>query len=110
MFWGFFLVLPFSWLSSLFALAQSRPLCFLDAKRAFDAAVSNIFGLSSSQISLLYFLHYCNSAGGIAKLIDSENGGAQSTKVKVHRLIKESKAYTLALISFAHFALAPEAF
>ncbi|XP_028418305.1 probable flavin-containing monoamine oxidase A [Dendronephthya gigantea] len=53
-----------------------------NAKRAFDVAVSNIFGLSSSQISLLYFLHYCNSAGGIAKLIDAENGGAQATKVK----------------------------
>ena len=57
-----------------------------DAKRAFDLAVSNVFGLSPSQISLLYFLHYCNAAGGFAKLLDAENGGAQGKKVEVRKL------------------------
>ncbi len=47
-------------------------------------AVSNVFGLCPSQISLLYFLHYCNAGGSFAKLIDAENGGAQDTKVKVY--------------------------
>jgi hypothetical protein len=56
----------------------------IGAKRAFDVAVSNIFGMCPSQISLLYFLHYCNAGGSFAKLIDSENGGAQARKVKVY--------------------------
>ena len=55
----------------------------LGAKKAFDVAVSNVFGLCPSQISLLYFLHYCNAAGSLEVLLDAENGGAQSLKVKV---------------------------
>jgi hypothetical protein len=57
-----------------------------DAKRAFDLAISAVFGLCPSQISLLYFLHYCNAAGGFAKLLDAENGGAQGHKVQVYEV------------------------
>ena len=61
---------------------KNQTLWTTNAKRAFDLAVSNVFGLSPSQISLLYFLHYCNAAGSFAKLLDAENGGAQGEKIE----------------------------
>ena len=61
---------------------------YLGAKKAFDVAISNVFGLCPSQISLLYFLHYCNAGGSFEKLLADENGGAQSLKVKVYNYMK----------------------
>ena len=49
-----------------------------------DATARCMFGAEVSHASWLYFLHYCNAAGGIESLIsaDTEQSG-QEFKIKV---------------------------
>ena len=48
-------------------------------RRAMDVAVETIFGARASEISLLWFLHYCNGGGGFLKLAEV-TGGAQERR------------------------------
>jgi len=49
-----------------------------------EIAVGIIFGVTTSQISLLFFLHYIKSCGGWGNLVESgKKGGAQEFKIKV---------------------------
>ncbi|XP_046846384.1 probable flavin-containing monoamine oxidase A [Xenia sp. Carnegie-2017] len=58
---------------------KNQTLWTRDAKKIFDITVSAMFGLSPSQISLLFFLHFCNTCGGFQSLL---GGGTQEMKVK----------------------------
>lgn len=52
------------------------------AKELFDSAIGVIFGAHPSQISMLFYLHYCQCAGGIYPLLESGKGSGQEWKVK----------------------------
>ena len=53
-------------------------------KEFFDIAIGVVFGVTPSQMSLLYFLHYLHSAGGWSIIVDpNEKGHAQEWKIKV---------------------------
>jgi hypothetical protein len=56
------------------------------ARDAIDSALTCIFGRLPKDMSFLYFLHYCHSAGGLQAVIDSEENSGQEFKIKV-RLI-----------------------
>lgn len=51
------------------------------AASLFEVGVQAVFATSSAQLSLLHVAHYVHSAGGWAKLTDSE-GGAQQDRVE----------------------------
>lgn len=52
-------------------------------KEILDTAVGVVFGLTPSQISFLYFLHYLHCAGGWSALVDSAaKGHAQEWRIK----------------------------
>ena len=62
--------------------------CFLyfpaGMKEVLDATVGMIFGVTPSQMSLLYFLHYVHCAGGFSFIVDAdEKGYAQEWRIKV---------------------------
>ena len=53
-------------------------------KEILDATVGMIFGVTPSQISLLYFLHYAHCTGGFSVVVDAdEKGYAQEWRIKV---------------------------
>lgn len=53
-------------------------------KEVLDATVGMIFGVTPSQMSLLYFLHYVHCAGGFSVIVDAdEKGYAQEWRIKV---------------------------
>lgn len=52
-------------------------------KEALDTVVGILFGVTPSQLSLLYFLHYLHCAGGWSVAVDSDRKGhAQEWKIK----------------------------
>jgi len=53
---------------------------FAGAQGVFDAAVRSVFGAEPAELSLLHFLFYLNSGGGLMSLVEIE-GGAQETRV-----------------------------
>ncbi len=53
------------------------------AKQAMDAACRCMFGAEPANASWLYFLHYCNAAGGIEPLISALENSGQELKIKV---------------------------
>ena len=57
---------------------------FAAVRQAMESAVRCIFGAEVANASWLYFLHYCNAAGGLDPIItaDSDNSG-QEYKIKV---------------------------
>ena len=59
-----------------------------------ESAVRCIFGAEVANASWLYFLHYCNAAGGLDPIItaDSDNSG-QEYKIKV--ALYYSKCYSI---------------
>ena len=52
------------------------------AKELFDSACGVIFGAHPSQISLLFFLHYCKCAGGVEPILESGHGSGQEWRIK----------------------------
>ncbi|CAH1793816.1 unnamed protein product [Owenia fusiformis] len=52
------------------------------AKDTIDATVRIVLGVETSQISLLYFLHYGAAAGGLEPLIESNENGGQEYKIQ----------------------------
>lgn len=48
------------------------------AQSLLSVATRMVFGFESDQVSLLYFLFYCKTAGGIRPLLDSDGGGQDS--------------------------------
>ncbi|XP_028406743.1 probable flavin-containing monoamine oxidase A [Dendronephthya gigantea] len=52
------------------------------AKELFDSACGVIFGAHPSQISLLFFLHYCQCAGGVEPILESGKGSGQEWRIK----------------------------
>lgn len=55
----------------------------IGAKELFDSACGVIFGAHPSQISLLFFLHYCQCAGGVEPILESGKGSGQEWRIKV---------------------------
>lgn len=51
-----------------------------EVRAALDAAVRTVFGADPSEISLLYFLAYCNAGGGFLRLVEVA-GSAQQDRV-----------------------------
>jgi monoamine oxidase len=51
-------------------------------RELFDVAVRVIFGAESSELSLLYFLHYASAGGGLMHLVEIENGAQQDRFVR----------------------------
>jgi monoamine oxidase len=49
-------------------------------KELFDVAVRTVFGAEAAELSLLYFLFYLNSAGGLRQLVEIE-GAAQQDRL-----------------------------
>nr|XP_006817337.1 PREDICTED: probable flavin-containing monoamine oxidase A-like [Saccoglossus kowalevskii] len=52
------------------------------AREAINAAVRVMFGMECCEMSVLYFLHYANSAGGLTALIEASEGAGQEFKIK----------------------------
>ena len=48
------------------------------ARRVIDLAVRTVFGAEPAELSLLYFLFYLNSGGGLKSLVEIENGAQQT--------------------------------
>lgn len=48
------------------------------AQSLLSVATRLVFGFESDEISVLYFLFYCKTAGGIRPLLDSDGGGQDS--------------------------------
>lgn len=67
-----------------FTLLTTIKTIFAAARQAMESAVRCIFGAEVANASWLYFLHYCNAAGGLDPIItaDSDNSG-QEYKIKV---------------------------
>ncbi|CAB3996835.1 probable flavin-containing monoamine oxidase A, partial [Paramuricea clavata] len=65
------------------------------AKELFDSGCGVVFGAHPSQISLLFFLHYCKCAGGVEPILESSYGSGQEWKIKdgaqtiSHRLLQK---------------------
>ena len=56
---------------------------FTGAKELFDSGCGVVFGAHPSQISLLFFLHYCKCAGGVEPILESGDGSGQEWRIKV---------------------------
>lgn len=63
------------------------------AQNLVSAAARMILGYESDEVSLLYFLYYCASAGGTRPLLDSDGGGQDSRMVGgTTRLLSELRS------------------
>ena len=69
------------------------------ARRLFEVACGTVWGMSSSQMSLLWALHCAASAGGFDALIDTEGGAQQDRLVGGSQLLCERMAAELASAS-----------
>ena len=69
---------------------------FAAARQAMESAVRCIFGAEVANASWLYFLHYCNAAGGLDPIIsaDGDNSG-QEYKIKVSIYYSHFKCQSL---------------
>lgn len=68
---------------------KQQTLWTISMKEVLDATVGMIFGVTPSQMSLLYFLHYVHCAGGFSFIVDAdEKGYAQEWRIKgtAHRV------------------------
>ena len=55
-------------------------------KEVLDTVVGIVFGVTPSQMSLLYFLHYLHCAGGWSVIVDPDTKGyAQEWRIKVKK-------------------------
>ena len=56
-------------------------------KEVFDTVVGIVFGVTPSQMSLLFFLHYLHCAGGWSVIVDpATKGYAQEWRIQVNAL------------------------
>lgn len=54
-------------------------------KEVFDTVVGIVFGVTPSQMSLLFFLHYLHCAGGWSVIVDpATKGYAQEWRIQVN--------------------------
>lgn len=60
---------------------KRRHLPFADARAVFDVALRVVFGAEAAELSLLHFLFYLHSGGGLKALVEIE-GGAQQTRIQ----------------------------
>ena len=55
-------------------------------KEVLDTVVGIVFGVTPSQMSLLFFLHYLHCSGGWSIIVDSSvKGNAQEWRIKVNQ-------------------------
>ncbi len=60
---------------------KRRHLPLADARAVFDVALRVVFGAEPAELSLLHFLFYLHSGGGLKSLVEIE-GGAQQTRIQ----------------------------
>lgn len=65
------------WDATTVEALRARLIKTRDGRRMFDLAVRTVMGAEPSELSLLHFLFYINSAGGFQKLIDIPDGAQQ---------------------------------
>lgn len=65
------------WDATTVEALRARLIKTRDGRRMFDLAVRTVMGAEPSELSLLYFLFYINSAGGFQKLIDVPDGAQE---------------------------------
>ena len=78
-----------------------------DVRRLFAVATRVIFGAEPSELSLLYFLFYLRSGGGLMNLIEIENGaqqdrfvpGAQKIAIEMAARLGDSVALSAPVLS-----------
>jgi monoamine oxidase len=70
---------------------QARMIPSRTVREVFDVAVRVIFGAESSELSLLYFLAYANSGGGLMHQVEIERGAQQD------RFVRGAQGASLAL-------------
>lgn len=56
---------------------RARALSTAPVRAVFDVAVRTVFGAEPAELSLLHFLFYLNSGGGLMSLVEVENGAQQ---------------------------------
>ena len=58
-------------------------------KEVLDTVVGIVFGVTPSQMSLLFFLHYLHCSGGWSIIVDSSvKGHAQEWRIKVNQSLE----------------------
>lgn len=61
-------------------------------KEVLDTVVGIVFGVTPSQMSLLFFLHYLHCSGGWSIVVDSSvKGHAQEWRIKVNQNLEFDK-------------------
>ncbi len=55
----------------------------IDAKDSVGVAAYQLLGMQTKTPSLLQFLHYASSAGGLEDLVETREDGANEFKLKV---------------------------
>ncbi|XP_074649312.1 putative flavin-containing monoamine oxidase A [Tubulanus polymorphus] len=70
------------WDAISFAAFKQQLFWTREAHDTIDAACRCMYGMETSQISLLYFLTYCAAAGGVRTLTEAGEGSAQEMKIK----------------------------
>ncbi|XP_077980470.1 putative flavin-containing monoamine oxidase A [Glandiceps talaboti] len=70
------------WDSMTVETFKQKHLITKGAMEAINAAVRIIFGMECTEMSLLYFLYYTNSAGGLTALVEASEGAGQEFKIK----------------------------
>jgi monoamine oxidase len=74
-------------------LRRLRPTAFTTA--AINGALRTVFGADPGELSLLHVLHYTNCAGGMMRLIETENGFQQDRLVGGTQQVAERLAQRL---------------
>lgn len=74
---------------------QARNVPSKTVRDVFDVAVRVIFGAESSELSLLYFLHYANAGEGLMNLVEIENGAQQDRFVRGAQSVSRTMAEAL---------------
>jgi monoamine oxidase len=79
------------------SVAQARDRFFgnKDARAMFDVAIRTVLGAEPEEVSLLHFLFYVNSAGGIERLIDIPEGAQKFRLVEGTQAIAQGLAREL---------------
>lgn len=65
------------------------------AKKVLDPAIRTVFGAEAAEVSLLFFLFYCNSSGGLEALVEAEGAAQQDRMVGGAQQISERIAEDL---------------
>ncbi len=68
------------WDAMTIATWRGKHIRFSDTRKMFDVMVNAIFAADPAEISMLHFLFYLKSGGGLEKLIETK-GGAQESRI-----------------------------